>query len=348
MAASILGAIAAIIGLGMLFTIVIPIDTVALLFPYRLAPQLILAAQIACAGALVTTAQADRVSLPRTLLLWTILAVLLYGSGIRSLYGLSCIYSAVAVLFAGRLGEERSIPAWLLGAVVAGLLAILTWAGAGWSGAGCAGIFLAAGLARRATNGPASAHPVPSRLPSASAVALPLLIGACLMQIGAARKDFLGPPPPADEQILYTWCQARTNRDDVFITPPALSSFRLGAERAIVIDSRCIAILPSEILEWYHRLVDECGTEFDSLSAADAAYRTLDVDRARRVAARYGAQYLVTERAQHRGDLTDLRQVYANPTFAVYALTPVTPEAAQGSYPRTMFLSTIARMPPLR
>lgn len=331
----ILGALAAIVGGGLLLTTVVQVDTVALLFPYRLAPFLILAGQTACAAALVTTAQRSRLSLPRTLLLWAILAGLLYGGGLRSAYALACVFSPVIALLGVRIAKERRVPLWIWGIVSLCLLGLLAWGDVGRTGVACVGFLLAIGFAwaiwtsgelrsaahatRRAV-GEATGNRAFAAIPYLGRAALPLLIAVFLMQMGAARKDFLGPPPTADEQNLYQWCQARTARGDVFIIPPSLSGFRLGAERAIVIDFRCIGARPSENVEWYNRLRAEGGADFNSLAEVEAGYRTMDAARAREVAGRYGARYVVIAIERHRGDLHGLRRLYANPTFAVYDL----------------------------
>ena len=157
----------------------------------------------------------------------------------------------------------------------------------------------------------------------ASGVAVPLAVGVLLMRIGSTRKDLLGPPPSADEQLLYAWCKGRTASEDAFVLPPILGGFRLGAQRAVVVDWKCMPILPEDTVEWYRRLAAVCGGEFASLGEASAGYTELDTARAALIAHRYHARYVITYDAQHEGDLSALACVYRNPTFAVYDVTPL-------------------------
>ena len=149
---------------------------------------------------------------------------------------------------------------------------------------------------------------------------MPLLAAALLMHLGSVRKDLMGPPPAMDEQVLFDWCRARTDRGDIFIIPPMLGDFRQGAQRAVVIDWKCMPILPKDTIEWYRRLADECGTEFDSCSQAEAGYAGMNTERARRLADAYGARYLIVDRSTHKGNLDRLRCVYNRAGFAVFDL----------------------------
>ena len=103
-----LGAIAGIVLLGTIFTTAVQIDAVALLFPIRLSPFLVLAATITTSGAIVTTARSAYLSPVRTLILWLVLGTLLYCGGSR-VYGLLCLGAAAAALFAGRLAGGKQM-----------------------------------------------------------------------------------------------------------------------------------------------------------------------------------------------------------------------------------------------
>jgi hypothetical protein len=324
-----IGAVAAIVGVGIFFTLVVPIDAVALLFPYRLAPLLILASWIATAGALVTTATTTRLSLLKTVGLWCALGVLIYAGGLNGTYALAMIGVALTILLAGRMVQEVRLPGYCAIALGVGLLALLALGGAGNAGLICAGIFVIAASICAVAPSASCIRTLSPMIGSAGRAALPLLVGVLLMHLGAVRKDFLGPPPPADERLLYDWCRTRTGRSDVFVIPPQLAGFRLGAERAIVVDARCIPVLPRDTMEWYRRLKDECGADFDSLGQTEVEFASLTADRARLLADAYGAEYLVTRNGRHRGDLGDLPRLYANPAFSVYHIAPPVAKAAR-------------------
>jgi hypothetical protein len=130
----------------------------------------------------------------------------------------------------------------------------------------------------------------------------------------------LGPPPPADERLLYDWCRTHTDPDDRFIIPPSLAGFRLGTGRAVVIDWKCMPIQPQDTVEWYDRLVDVCGMDFDTAALAETGYSKLDVSRARSLRRKYQTRFLVCYAQHHQGNLDALPQRYNNPTFALYDL----------------------------
>ena len=333
---TVLSAITGAVLLGILFTTAIPINTVALIFPYRLAPFLILASQIAVAGAIVTSAQFPVLPPSRTLILWLVLGGLLYACGL-DVYDLSCLGGLAAALLAGRLTSEP-VPHWKTNVLMlAGLVTAIYLGGAGRTGVALVLTFAAAGLAwrvaiqRRAagfsprgsslTRTPHDRlRPVrwPAALPAGKLV-VPLCIAAFLMRQGAVRKDLAGPPPPADEQILYEWCRARTDPGDVFIIPPGLAGFRLGAGRAVAADWKCMPILPKDTVRWYERLATICGRDFRTPAQAGKGFDQMDEPAARRLAVRFGARYLVARRSSPIAS-GPRHRAFANKTFAVLDL----------------------------
>ena len=118
---------------------------------------------------------------------------------------------------------------------------------------------------------------------------------------------------------MYEWCQARTDPGDVFIIPPGLAGFRLGAGRAVAVDWKCMPILPKDTVRWYERLATICGREFRTLAQAGEGFNQMDEPAARRLAVRFGARYLVARR--NSPIATGPRDcVFANKAFAVLDL----------------------------
>jgi hypothetical protein len=350
-ALTILGAIVGIVSVGFVLTTAVQVDAVALLFPCRLSPFLVLASLIATAGAIATTARSPAVPPIRTLILWLLLAVLLY-CGELSVYGLLCLGAAAAAMFAGRLAREARCSVARMIVLLTGLAFVLYLGGAGKAaisfvaastvGAVCWRLYAHKHEDTETQHGETAAQRRPpdvhrdlacgltgekpehgGRVADALLFAgplVPLLMAALLMQAGSARKDLMGPPPAADEQVLYDWCRVHTDPSAVFIVPPLLGGFRQGACRAVVIDWKCMPILPRDTVEWYRRLAEECGTEFDALSQAEAGFREMDADRAQRLGRRYGARYLIVERTDHQGDLSRLPCAYRDQDFSVFDL----------------------------
>ncbi len=319
MTMTVLAALGLIVVVGILFTTVIPIDTVALIFPYRLAPFLILASQIAVAGALVRSAQIPVLSTPKTLLLWCVFGAVLYACGVNS-YGLSCLGVIATALLAGRLASATNLRWMSSGMILGGLIAGLYFGGCGKTGVVLIALFVIAGLAWKLARQQRWMDPTwPVVLP-VGRLLIPLCIAAFLMRMGSVRKDLAGPPPEANEQVLYEWCRIRTDSGDVFIIPPGLAGFRLGAKRAVVVDWKCMPILPKDTIEWYRRLESICGCHFQSFDEAREGYRAMDLSRATTIAREYGARYLVTDHQTHNPELDPLLTVFANQTFQVYEL----------------------------
>lgn len=318
---AILGMLAAIFLIGTLLTAAIPVDTVALLFPFRLSPFLVLAGYIAVGGAVATTAISPVQSAWRTVVLWMVLGALLHVAGL-SLYALSWLGAMAAAMLAGRIakggfGSGISVIIW---PGVAGV--VLHLIGAGPRALTLVALGIGAAVCWRWTQGRRWGDSRWTRILLSAAAAAPLIVGALLMRTGAARKDVLGPAPSGDEYLLYEWCRSRTQPDDVFIIPPLLAGFRLGAARAVVVDWKCMPILPRDTVEWYDRLVAECEVRFKGSTEAEDGFLGMNAARAVGLSAWYRARYLIVEPSRHRGDLSRLSCVYSNPSFRVFDLQP--------------------------
>jgi hypothetical protein len=238
---------------------------------------------------------------------------------------LTCLGVFAAVLLAGRLAEDNRVRAsWMLG-ILLGLSLLLYQFGAGKASLLLVGVFVAGAILRRIVRPRREPKLESAGLMRFAGVVVPLAVAFLLMRAGSLRKDLMGPPPPPDEQTLYEWCRTHTSGGEKFIIPPTLGGFRLGACRAVVIDWKCMPILPKDTVEWYRRLVDVCGTEFDTLSEASCGYARMDAGRARRLAVSYGARYVITLGDVHEGEMGPLRCVYESPAFTVYDLGPDTP-----------------------
>ncbi len=312
---AILTVIAWIVAFGIVQTAVVQVDLVALLFPYRLAPFLILAAQIAMAGAIVTTA-CDEPSLVKVFTLWAVLGGVLYAVGVNH-YGLTCLGAFAAALLGDRLFRERTRSRWVVTALFAGMVALLHLGGAGRMELAFVAAFGAIGMVRQVVRALRGRRVRWLRLAPGAGLAVPLCVATLLMRIGSTRKDLAGPPPPPDARVLYDWCRRQTSPEDVFIIPPDLMGFRLGAERPVVTDWKCMPILPKDTIEWYRRVATICGRDVRGLSDARAAFAAMDLAQALQAAREFGARYLVVDRSHHRPALDQLRRVFVSDAFEV-------------------------------
>jgi len=98
---------------------------------------------------------------------------------------------------------------------------------------------------------------------------------------------------------MEAWVRAFTPANAVFATPPSLSSFRTGAQRAIVVNHKAFPYRDADIAIWFERLLDMAPivlperTDTTLTTRLDAAYDALTpADLAVR-AERYGFVYAV-------------------------------------------------------
>lgn len=126
--------------------------------------------------------------------------------------------------------------------------------------------------------------------------------------------------PDDDDAYLQVcrWVQRHTPVDAVFIVPPHEQSFRLHAERAIVINFKGVPQLNGEIPEWRDRLKAVLNVSdltvfirptFDeALDAIEHRYGELSGEHLARVAHQYDADYVLA--ARPLGDLDAAQRVY--------------------------------------
>lgn len=123
-----------------------------------------------------------------------------------------------------------------------------------------------------------------------------------------------------DFDQLALWVRANTPHDAVFVAPPYLQSFRLMAERAIVVDFKTFPFKDQAILEWRDRIADLAGGRDLSLgyswhSQLRGAYLSMNREQFVELARKYDADYIVVERGQDLG----FPLVYRNESFHLYA-----------------------------
>ena len=111
----------------------------------------------------------------------------------------------------------------------------------------------------------------------------------------------IGDPRPLRE--LYGWARS-TAPESQFLIPPNLKSFRLFAERAVVVDWQTTPWKPFEIIEWYRRLGRISGKpDLRTVEEAEAGYAEMDRARLESLEKEFGVDYVVFRRP------FDVRQV---------------------------------------
>ena len=334
---TILGYLSASTVLGVYLTLVIETDWMAILVPYRMALMLAILAQVAIAGAMVTLATTPTRSLGVTCTVLAVLAGMLHMSGLTG-YGFGVLCACIAALLAERVATTARIP-WELtgtGLAIAFIAAGLWRIGAGKTCITMIATFGVLGGIRRfgPSLGGWLARVGDARWLAWARPTLILVIALFISRVGGERRDHLTEPRTPDEALLYDWSRSHSPRDSVFVVPPDMGGFRLGAERAVVVDFKCMPILPADTLEWARRMADECGGPVIGQNHATAGYESMDPARADWLRAHYQADFLVIERKRTPPALQAWRPVYANPTYAVFDLANWTPQTGPEGWPK--------------
>ncbi|HPF37366.1 MAG TPA: hypothetical protein P5081_16450 [Phycisphaerae bacterium] len=311
----------AIIVAGMLLTTIWQVDLVALLFPYRLIPFLLVSAMLFSAGALVRAAISRDVTPSNFAVLLLTTAAALVAAGVEP-YGVITWGTIASIGVSNRLANPTEKRTRGLLVLQSFLIALLFSVGVGRMqlvaamGAGVVAIAMrwrvGEWIERVVWRG--------AELRNNALVAMGFVLAMVFVgRVGAQRKDRLGPPPAPADAALYQWCRS-TPVGTRFVIPPDLAGFRLNAGRAVVIDWKCMPILPADTLRWYERLVDVAGVRFTSMDQCLAGYRALDIHRARSLCEDYRADYVVTRSRSHVGSLADFPIEFSTPDWRVYRI----------------------------
>lgn len=173
---------------------------------------------------------------------------------------------------------------------------------------------------------PASAHSERvGRAVDVTGWAAVLVLAALLTRAGLWRKDMFGVPYKPAEASLYSWVRENTPSGTVFIIPPDMAPFRLETGRAVVVDWKCMPLMPRDQVEWARRHERHAGHAVSSLEDALTAYDGMTAQAAMSLAGEFGATYIVTRRERHRGDLTPCEQVFSNDRFEVRRVSAARP-----------------------
>jgi len=141
-------------------------------------------------------------------------------------------------------------------------------------------------------------------LPAAASVVIGLaMIAGCLV-----RGPYFGVFSITTDDPPYLaacdWIRANTPADAIFLVPPDEQDFRLRAQRAIVVNYKCVPQLSSELPAWRERLgqilmmdIRELPTPFPkTLAAIRDRYESLPPEHYANVARRYDARYVLVGR----------------------------------------------------
>jgi hypothetical protein len=137
-----------------------------------------------------------------------------------------------------------------------------------------------------------------------------------------AWTRYQNPTPPADNKIAYhpawieacEWIAENTPADSVFLTPRLNLSFKWRTGRPEVVNRKDIPQDAAGIVEWSARVKDVFGAKVGDEEIAVDSIGALGTDRVRKLAKKYGALYVLSD----RGQLLELPIVYRNVDYVVY------------------------------
>jgi hypothetical protein len=141
------------------------------------------------------------------------------------------------------------------------------------------------------------------------------------LYIAVEGDRYLQPRYGTDERDLYSWART-TDPSSIFLVSPTQSDFRLGAERGIVVNFKCVPFYDDLILEWHDRMMAVSGgLEFargtiSRYRELDDAYGSLSQRDLEEVALTYNASFIVTGPSKS----LDMELVFENGGYRVYGL----------------------------
>jgi len=330
------GFVAGISMLGIVLTLIVEWDVMAMLLPYRVLLLAILAAQVTAAAALICPPPRDRTWLV-SIATQSLIFVLLRRSGVSE-------YAGVTIAFVGglliviRSAQDMRLTSIQACGISLLLCALVRFAGA-W------GYTLAAFVMMTVASIAFSRVPrlTSTFIKSSRKAYARIGVAACLIvqltwmaRAAAERKDVLCEPYPELQRELFDWCRNYTPPDAIFAIPPDLAGFRICARRATLIDYKCMPILPADTVRWAARLAEVCGRPIRSFSDARAGYRTLDLTRAAMLQQRHGASYVILESPNllafphHFGE-----PLFKNETFSVHKMPTLLTKSGTAESPST-------------
>jgi len=124
----------------------------------------------------------------------------------------------------------------------------------------------------------------------------------------------------SDEADVERWVRSHVANHAVFVTPPALGSFRLVAHRAMIADFKSIPLRAAAMREWYDRMTwlygPVEGTGFAARDHMDRNYQQITDERLTAAARRYGASHALL----YASTPSSREPLYRNGTFKVVEL----------------------------
>jgi hypothetical protein len=131
-----------------------------------------------------------------------------------------------------------------------------------------------------------------------------------------ALSDLTGP-----EVEITKYAKELTPPDSIFLTPPDWGSFRILADRAIVVDFKAFPFQEEAMVEWRDRLFDVYGESTKNGTPArdemDNHYRNITDEKLSKLQSKYNISYAVL----YAETETQFREIFATDQFKIVSIT---------------------------
>jgi hypothetical protein len=126
---------------------------------------------------------------------------------------------------------------------------------------------------------------------------------------------------------MAQWIRDNTPVDAIFTIPLDIQTFRINAQRAVVVDWVMSPSIPGDLEEWYRRIGDTSGIDIHksklvpSMKQLIDGYRKLDYTRAKLLQKKYGTSYFVVNKNHLHINLEKFDELYSNELYKIIFLT---------------------------
>ncbi|MCP4381240.1 MAG: hypothetical protein GY798_07450 [Hyphomicrobiales bacterium] len=260
-----------------------PVSFVTRLFPWRLAPFVILLSLLMLAAALITGWTGPQAIRQRVWAPWRVLVLL------------SCL---AILFFNSNKIEQRLILALFTAALSAG------WAIQANAGAGKLRVSLSS----------------PKVMAFATCSTALILVAGLTLNVDRGKYNLVVEVDDQDKYELYDWVRS-TPEDSLFLIPPNFQDFRLLTRRAVVVDWKANPVAPGEVMEWRRRILIVSGIEPPlSFGSVMKGYQGMSGKRLRNIRSEFGISHAIFRTTDDFANI-GATVVFRNDSFVVLDLT---------------------------
>jgi hypothetical protein len=125
---------------------------------------------------------------------------------------------------------------------------------------------------------------------------------------------------------LAEWTRFNTPLEAIFTVPSEISTFRINAQRGLIVDWTMSPSIPGDLEEWYRRIGDISGIDINEVSTIPSndqlidGYRNLDYSRAKFLKDKYGASYFVVNKENHLANIEKFDELFSNELYKIIYL----------------------------